>query len=551
MRVIKLLVPALLGSVVACGDLEVTNPNNPSRITVVRSSQDALALISNAFLQWFNRSAQTSPAVAMSVMADEFSTGFADFGGQDLSKEPREAINIQNPNNGPPHHATFPDYYANVAALNTALQAVSKFNLVLRNTAGVDVTAQAHAFAKFAQGLNHGYAALMFDRAYVYSESVDPDTLEFSEVEGLIRPYREVMDTSLAELNDALTLANSATFTFPSSPSNQWFLGVARNNADFARIIHSYIARFMAYVPRNPDERQDVDWQSVITHIDQGITSDFVVIGEVGFVESLYKQRAARLRTTIPSDFMRVDQRLLGPADVTESFRNWWALPWSQRNPFRMVGTPDRRIQGAATRPASCLPASIPAADCGLYMGFHQATIFNVDRGTGQRSYYFFHRYGSGTSWQSGPMPLINVAEMDLIKAEALIRLNRAAEAIPLINKYRVPNGGLPEVDINGAPGAAPNCVPRKLNGSCGSLWDALRYEKRIETLGLEGGTAYYDGRAWNHLVENTPLHFPIPLRDLQLLQLEPYTFGGVGGASAAPAPDSERCPVVLPRCPP
>ncbi len=553
MRVTKLLVLALLGSAIACGDLDVTNPNNPNRGTVVRSSQDALALISNGLLQWFNRSAQTTPAVTLSVMADEFSTGFADFGGQDLSKEPREAINIQSPANGPPHHATFPDYYANIAALNTALQAVSKFNLVLRNSAGVDVTTQAHAYAKFVQGLNHGYAALMFDKSYVYSESVDPDTLDFSsgndEVQNLIRPYDEVMDTALAEMSAALTLANSATFTFPSTPSNQWFLGVPRTNADFARVIHSYMARLMVYVARNPTERQAVDWNAVIQHIDAGITTDFAVIGEVGVVESLFKQRAARLRTTIPSDFMRVDYRLIGPGDVTESFRNWYALPWSGRNPFRMVGTPDRRIQGATTRPASCLPATIPAADCGLYMGYHQATIFNIDRGTGQRSYYFFHRYGSGTTYQLGPMPIMTVAEMDLLKAEGLVRLNRAAEAIPLINKYRVPNGQLLAVDINGAPGTAPNCVPRKLNGDCGSLWDALRYEKRIETLGVEGGPAYYDARGWNFLVQNSPIHFPIPLRDLQLLRLEPYTFGGTGGVGAAPAPDPERCPVVLPRC--
>src|SRR5687768_17135523 len=145
MKAYKLLLVGLLVTATACDDLDVANENNPNRTTVVQSSQDVLALISNGLLQWFNRSAGTSPAVALSVMADEFSTGFADFGGQDLSKEPREAINNGvPPANAPPHHVTWPDYYENIAALNTALQAISKFNLQLRSSAGADVTTEAH-----------------------------------------------------------------------------------------------------------------------------------------------------------------------------------------------------------------------------------------------------------------------------------------------------------------------------------------------------------------------------------------------------------------------
>jgi hypothetical protein len=554
MKTKKLLVIALLAASTACDDLEVANVQNPNRVTVVRSSQDVLALISNGLLQWFNRSAQTSPAIALSVMADEFTTGFADFGGQDLSLEPRQAINNGvPPNNAPPHHVTWPDYYANIAALNTGLQAISKFNLTLRNSAGLDVTTEAHAFAKFMQGLNHGYIALMFDKGFVFSETVDTDTLRFTGgnqgAQNLVRPYREVMDTALAEMNAALTLANSKSFSYPSVP-NQWFLGIARNNTDLARIIHTYMARLMVYNARNPTERQAVNWNTVIQHIDQGITSDFTVTGTIDVVESDYKQRAARLRAAqIPSDFMRVDYRIVGPSDVSQGYINWYAQPWANRNPFRMT-TIDKRVDGfTGPRPASCLPV-IAAVSCGLYMGHHQNNVFNIDRGLGQRSFYFYHRWGQGTSWQLGPLTLVNMAEMDLIKAEGLIRLNRAAEAIPLINKYRVANGGLPPiVDITGVPGTAPNCAPRKLSGACGSLWDALTYEKRIETMGLEGGTAFYDARAWDFLVQGTPIHFPMPRRDAELMALEIYTFGGAG-TDAAPAPNWEKCPVALPRCP-
>jgi len=561
MKTAKLMLVSLLVATIACDDLEVTNPNNPNRETVIANSQDVLALISNGLLQWFNRSAGTSPAIAFTVMADEFSTGFLDFGGQLLSREPREAIDNGIPvANAPPHHAAWPDYYNNIAALNTALLAAAERDTLL-DAAGKDVTTEALAFAKFVQGLNHGYVALMFDQAYVYSETFDVTTLPADQdeaaaiVKGLIRPYREVMDTALAELNAALTLANSKTFTYLASVPTEWFLGYARTNLDLARIIHTYMARLMVYVARNPAERQAVDWNAVISHIDQGITSTFEVTGVVDIVESSYKNRAARQRTTTPGDFMRVDYRLVGPADQGSGFMNWYAQPWASRNPFRMTTVRDRRIDGLTTRPATCQLAP-SSASCGLYMGYHNSTVFAIGRGTGQRSFYFFHRYGQGTSWQSGPIPLVNVAEMQLLKAEGLIRLNRAAEAVPIINQYRVTNGQLPAVDVNGVPGTAPNCTPRKQSGACGSLWDALRYEKRIETLGLEGGPAYYDARAWDFLVQNTPIHFPIPRNDLELLKLDIYSFGGPGGAGGAPgagsgaAPAWETCPVALPNCP-
>jgi len=292
MKTAKLMLVSLLVATIACDDLEVTNPNNPNRETVIANSQDVLALISNGLLQWFNRSAGTSPAIAFTVMADEFSTGFLDFGGQLLSREPREAIDNGIPvANAPPHHAAWPDYYNNIAALNTALLAAAERDTLL-DAAGKDVTTEALAFAKFVQGLNHGYVALMFDQAYVYSETFDVTTLPADQdeaaaiVKGLIRPYREVMDTALAELNAALTLANSKTFTYLASVPTEWFLGYARTNLDLARLIHTYMARLMVYVARNPAERQAVDWNAVISHIDQAITSDFAVTGVVDIVQS-------------------------------------------------------------------------------------------------------------------------------------------------------------------------------------------------------------------------------------------------------------------------
>src|SRR3989304_896072 len=86
----------------------------------------------------------------------------------------------------------------------------------------------------------------------------------------------------------------------PASAPNQWFVGYARTNQELIRLIHTYMARLMVYVARNPAERQAVDWNAVIQHIDLGLTSDFEVMGAVDIVESSYKNRAGRQRTTTP-----------------------------------------------------------------------------------------------------------------------------------------------------------------------------------------------------------------------------------------------------------
>jgi len=559
------LTGALLLGAVACQDMDVTNPNNPNRESVLNSPADVQALVSATFRNFFQQSEGDDITIPMSFMADEFSGAFFDFGGLETSQEPRAQFNPRSPNSN--HSGVWQIYYSIIAGINTAFRAINDGNLVIRD-GGADVTMRLKTFGKFMQGITHGQVALSFDRGYVSSEGLDFEALSFAEARDQIRPYTEVRDTAIAQLNEALRLAQANTFTLPSTTA-EWIPGLALTNTQLARLIHTYIARFMAYTPRTAAERAAVNWAQVIQHIDQGITSDFAPVATPGIMSSIYKNRIARQRTTTPSDFARVDYMLVGPADLSQGFINWFNTVPANRQPFKMTAG-DRRIDGIATwnrstsswngtPPSTCAnvpsPTSSarPVASCGLYMGFHdEVAFFNPGRGTYLRSFYFYHRWGRGTSFESGPIPIITVTEMDLLKAEALIRLGRAAEAIPLINKTRVAAGQLPAVDINGAPGTAPNCVPRKMSGACGNLWDALRYEKRIETLGLTGGLPYYDARGWGQLVEHTMIHFPMPVVDIELLMGADavYTFGG-GGPGSAPARNIDACPagVTVARC--
>jgi hypothetical protein len=415
--------------------------------------------------------------------------------------------------------------YGAISQVNDALISIDSGLVIVDATR----TARAKAVAKFVQGISHGYLGLYFDSAYVADEKLALDTITTPK----FTAHPAVITAAIGQLDAAIAVANATAFTLPV---DSWlFTNMA--SADLVRLSNSFVARLLAYSPRTRAERAAVDWNEVVRRIDAGVRTDFAPIGQPEILWDDWKRLVARVRTASrPSDFGRPSYWLLGPADSTNGFVNWAATPLDNRQPFQ-IRTKDRRIQGA-TGPASP----------GKYIGYNLNNIFAVSRGTWRYSHYYFHRFGTGESWQTGPLTSLTVTEMDLLKAEALIRLGRATEALPLINKTRVANGQLPPVTLDGPPNE-PGCVPRKVNGQCGSLWDALRYEKGIEMLGVSGVISFFDARGWQTLPENSLAQLPIPGRELGTLRLPLYTYGGPGGQSSTPAPDPERCPVALPRC--
>ena len=519
------------GLLAACQDLDVSNPNNPDRIRAASNPIVVESAVSTAFLAWWEWNQDTYPGFVTSTVADEFTSAFADFGQLETSSEPRQSWNnspafTRNEVNEDPWYG----YYSIVSNVNDALFAIDSGVVVGDATR----TARAEAFGKFSQALAHGYLGLLFDRAWVIEEDLDLETVPIADVPGLLVPYDEVMAAAVAEMEEAIAVAEATAFTLPA---DGW-LHTEMSNEEFVRLMHSFLARFLAYAPRSRAEREAVDWEAVIAHIDAGITEDFAPLGESGVLYSDWKRLVSRVRNvTRPGDFARMDYWLVGPADTTDAFLSWVNTPLNDRVPFRMI-TPDRRLQGEAV------------GSIGKYAGYNATDLFAASRGRYHQSYYYFHRFGTGTSWESGPIPAMTVTEMHLLKAEALIRLGRAEEAVPLINLTRVANGELAPVTVDGPPDDEA-CVPRKLDGSCGSLWDALRYEKRIEFAGVDPMVAYFDARGWQTLKENSFVHLPVPGRELGALGLPLYTVGG-GLEGSAPAPDPEHCPgpVDLARCP-
>ncbi|HVF39449.1 MAG TPA: hypothetical protein VM939_06065 [Gemmatimonadaceae bacterium] len=529
MRISKLFVVAGASfAAAACQELEVTNPNAPDRERATKQPTAAESFVASSFRTWWPVSGHDDyPAWAFSVSAQEISSGFADFGQFEVSAEPRSAwnnspVNARNQVNQDPWYGLL----RTISSVNDALIAIDS-GLVIENATR---TARTRAVGKFMQGISHGQLGLYYDKAFIVDEKVALDTITTPE----FHPYPALIAASIVQLDAAIAIATTNSFTLPV---DSW-LFQAMSSAELARLANSFAARFLAYSPRTRAERAAVNWAEVIRRIDAGITTDFQPVAQVDILWDDWKRLVARVRGTgAPSDFGRPSYWLLGPADSTNGFLNWLNTPLANRVAYQ-IRTKDRRIHGA-TGPTSP----------GKYLGYTATNVGVASRGSWRFSHYYFHRFGTGLTWQTGPQPAVTVTEMDLLKAEALIRLNRAAEAVPLINKTRIANGQLPAVTINGPPDE-PGCVPRKLNGQCGSLWDALRYEKGIEMVGVDGVVRFFDARGWQMLSPDAFTQLPVPGRELATLRLESYTFGGPGGQSSAPAPDPERCPVALPRCP-
>jgi hypothetical protein len=82
-------------------------------------------------------------------------------------------------------------------------------------------------------------------------------------------------------------------------------------------------------------------------------------------------------------------------------------------------------------------------------------------------------------------------------------------------------------------PGAAPGvagaaCVPRSFRDptQCGTIMDALLWEKRLESSGIESTINWADWRRMGMFRDGSMVSIPIHSRELYTLGLPYYTYG-------------------------
>lgn len=493
-----------LAGVTACADLDVQNLNSPDADRALASPGDVESLIGGAFRTWWiAQKSYDSGGLALSTTAWEHSSSHGNMRMWLSSRMPREAVPVHPAANEAVVIETpwFNSYRAIVGA-SDGLRAMESG---LELPGGAAGQARARAWARFVQGLGHGTIGLLYDRGFIMDETVD-----VVESPPVLVPYSEVMAAALGYLDEAIQIAEGTTFTIPST----WVNGLDLNNQDLARIAHSYRARFTAQVARTPAERQAVDWSAVISHAEQGVTTTFAPISNFSTWWDEIQIYGAFV------NWAQMSYRHFGAADVTGGYQEWMSKPWNDRTRFRMV-TPDQRWPQGET-------AAAQLANPGMYFEYYELQPFQVARGSYYMSFYRDHRFDDYLdAGYTGPMTEIEPAEMWALQAEGHIRQNRPEQAAELINRSRVANGGLPPVTGAGPVPGGDNCVPKRADGSCGDLMDAMKWEKRNETRFTAFGGFYFDNRGWGDLDPGTALHWPIPGAELEVLQMEMYTFGG------------------------
>ena len=164
---------------------------------------------------------------------------------------------------------------------------------------------------------------------------------------------------------------------------------------------------------------------------------------------------------------------------------------------------------------------------------------------------------GDGTG-QNGRIVFFSKAELNLLEAEGHLRKGPTPDyvaAAALINISRTggmvggvaTGGGLPAIVTFNATAPVPGgaaCVPKvpvnaRPAGSgtltCGTMLEAMKYEKRIETVYQHFAGWLLDMRGWGDLAEGTPLQWAPPYQDLQSRRRPLYSTGvGTSGGFAA-----------------
>jgi len=479
-------------------DLEVINQNNPDRERALTSPGDIEALISNGYFLW-HRAVYQYEGNTLSSMGDEGSSSWGNYGSREMSSEPRVAW--PNSPSFAYNNATEYPWYRNYEALSSVYDGLKAIEADPSLCNDIDCD-RAHAFAKFSQGLALGYLGLQFDKGFILDESVDleTDSLPFYN-------YPDLIDKAVSYMQDAISEASGASWSLPSA----WIRGNAWSTAELVRYIHAHIARLLYQEAREPAEHAAADWPGIIAHVNAGITADVFLEGDI---DEVWWQALNYFGNQISDGtWHRADYKSIGWTSTDNGYANWLAASLNDRTDF-ILSVADERI----TAPGD-------GTQDGLDFVFVGASDFPASRGTYHYSMYMNSNYTDYAEDESSPMPQMLYVTQQLMKAEGLARtgdLNGAADIVDITRVGRANLSPANRTDL-------------------GTLLQQIWYEHLIENYYVCTGCAFFPRRGWqaetptgpNHhfgLVEGTPLHFPVPGKELELLQLLNYTYGGVGG---------------------
>lgn len=460
--------------------LDVKNQNEPDFLQVYAKGEDVANVaggLYNTVYKGLNYAGGVKPMLA--VAADNVTCSHGNFGMWHASNEPRDLAWDNSPSysNKGQTKDTYDRLYSAIATANNVIKAINSGVSIGRDGADND---KVMAFSRFVQGLAYSNLALIYDRAHVVDEA--------TSVEGVLEtavPYNEVAVKALAFLDQAITLSNG-NFTIPAS----WMGAPADiSSAEFKKIVNTYAATLLSYLPRNKAELDAVDWAKVKAYADAGITSDINVVMDG---TTLWYDEAG--------DYLTYDG-------------------WGKTDMYvvHLMDSKQPNHWGNTANPGH--GASTTADDQRLFSDFQftPSNGFRPERGYFNFSNYRNKRYDDIYVSAIGPKPQLMKAENDMLRAEARVYQNDLQAAADIINAgTRVTRGKMKPVTANKE-----------------ELIQAIHHERHVEMYTVRCGLQFFEMRKRDLLQKGTFLHFPLPADILQVFGATPpfYTFGTVAKA--------------------
>ena len=476
-NILYIAIIVIIGFTSCTKDLDVEYLNKPNTQKVLNSPDGVYALTQGLYHNWFMAmNSSWSPRMGMWITSDQGTCSWANSGMYDLSKQPRiPFINTTSYT----YAYVFEDYYKLMyGTLTTAndILTVIENGMEIKTYVGdkiADSTELVKAFSYFIQGATLGYLGLVYNESFIVTENtIDPEFIATS-------PYKDVVDTAIVMLNKSIEICNNNDFTVPSG----WINGATYSSDDLAKLANSMAARLLVAWPRNAVENDQIEWARVLEYTNNGIQQDLVTIMDDVNWKSYFR------RYTVQPGWARIDCRIINMMDE----RYPWMFPEDGIAP-PPAQSDDKRLETDFT--------------------FNSVNNMKPERGYYHYSNYEYTRYPYAITTWYGPVIDYSVTENNLLKAEAYAHLGNLDQAINIIN--------------DGSRTVRGHLSPISASSNMEKVIETIFYERDVELIQTGFGLSFFDMRRRNMLQPGTPLHFPIPAKELMVMQMPLYTFGGV-----------------------
>jgi hypothetical protein len=532
-KITSAMVGALaLVAVAACSEskLVVVDLNAPDQGRALQSASDVENLLTGQFRNIWNNTQGTNVSMEMQLecLGMENATGLGNAESGKYCGIPR--VPVDNAINNPSATNKYYPYlyvYGAARAVAIALNQMNQpgFTFIPSDAAQF---ARDKAFGFFEMGVALGNIALAYDSGSVVSPT--------DNLSGSAPPFvgaASLMTVALAYLDSALAYGaqNPTGVNGWSAAPSTWINGWTPSQAGFIQLVHSWKARLRAGVARTPAERAAVNWAAVIADAQAGITSNFNIQMTGGAPAWNYDPSEIAEGTTWEAMW----QWMVAMADTSGGYNLYLANPGN--NGVFLVVTPDQRFPAGTTRAQQNANSAAAPLNNGFPFFQNHLIPLDVTVSPEMTSQYNFWRFqGEIGAGLSGPVVVIDMGEMNALIAEGKLRSGSqhdVAGALLAINATRTA-AGLPAVtgDSGTVVPGGNACVPKVPDPAqnygvpkCGSVWEAMKWEKRLQEAYTSWGAWWIDGRGWGDLPMGTVLEYPTPYEELQTRQLSLYDY--------------------------